>query len=53
MIAFLNIFKDGSAFYFGHRNRRTVLDLLMVHSGEFQHVIEFVVDAEGERDALW
>jgi hypothetical protein len=29
-----------------------VLDLLMVYAGEFQHVIEFVVDAEGERDAL-
>jgi hypothetical protein len=29
-----------------------MLDLLMIDSGEFQHVIEFFFDSERQRDAL-
>ena len=39
-------------FHFGSRHRYAMLDLLMIDSGKFQHVIEFFVDSERQRDAL-
>src|SRR5258708_21028456 len=39
-------------FHFRSRHRYTMLNLLVIDSGKFQHVIEFFFDAERQRNAL-
>ncbi len=41
-----------AGFHFLHAQRRGLLHALMIHAGEFQHMVEFLCDAEGQRDAL-